>query len=117
MPTLNYGAALTHQGPLPGPPVGGGDALRPLLLFDQVLLVLAQHQAVLHLVAARDVVQVLQLLQDVVRQVHVRDALLGDAGQLRLLEIENLIQRVLRLVNVRGIRDAILEMNVSYFAG
>ena len=58
-----------------------------------------------------------ELLEQVVGDVHVGDALLGDAGQLRLLEIENLIQRVLRLVNVRGIRDAILEMNVSYFAG
>ena len=91
-PTLKYGAALSHQRPLPGAPVGCSDALRPLLLLDQVLLVLAEHQTVLHLVAARDVVQVLQLVQDVVRQVHVRDPLFGDAGQLRLLEIEDLVQ-------------------------
>ena len=91
--TLDDGAALPDQGPLPGLPVGRRDG--PLLLLDQVLLVLAEHEAVLHLIAARDVVQVLQLLQDVVREVHVRDPLLGDAGQLGLLEIKYFVQRVL----------------------
>ena len=91
-PTLKHGAALSHQRPLPGPPVGCSDALGPLLLLDQVLLVLTEHQAVLHLVAARDVVQVLQLVKDIVRQVHVRDPLLRNTGQIRLLEIKDLVQ-------------------------
>ena len=38
---------------------------------------------------------VVDLLQDVVREVHVRDPLLGDAGQLGLLEIKYFVQRVL----------------------
>ena len=45
--TLDDGAALPDQGPLPGLPVGRRHG--PLLLLDQVLLVLRQHQAVLNL--------------------------------------------------------------------
>lgn len=59
---------------------------RHLTLLDQVVLVLAHHQVVLHLVARGDAVaQVLELLQQVVGQVHVRDALFGYAGELRLV--------------------------------
>ena len=45
--TLYDGAALPDQGPLPRLPVGRRHG--PLLLLDQVLLVLRQHQAVLNL--------------------------------------------------------------------
>lgn len=59
---------------------------RHLALLDQVVLVLAHHQVVLHLVARGDAVaQVLELLQQVVGKVHVRDALLGYTGELRLV--------------------------------
>lgn len=49
----------------------------------QVVLELAEHQIVLHFVARGDAVaDVIQVVQQVVRQVHVGDALLGDARQL-----------------------------------
>ena len=79
---------LEHR-PLPGTPV----VVRTLGLLAEVLLVLAQHEAVLHLVAGGDVVQVLQVLhhEQVVRQVHVGDALFGIDGQLGLLEINDVV--------------------------
>ena len=61
-----------------------------LNLLDQVLLVLAEHQVVLHLVAGRDVVQEVQLLQQVVWDVHVGDALLTEVGQLLFGLLEEL---------------------------
>lgn len=52
----------------------------------QVVLELAEHQIVLHLVARRDAVaDVVQVVEQVVRQVHVRYALLGYARQLGLV--------------------------------
>ena len=76
--TLNNGTALSYERPFSGFSVGRDDGT--FLLLDQILFVLTQHQAVLNLVAAGDVVEVLQLLQDVVGQVHVRDTLLRNAG-------------------------------------
>ena len=72
---------------------GASVVVRTLGLLDEVLLVLAQHEAVLHLVAGGDVVQVLEILhhEQVVRQVHVGDAFLGVDGQLGLLEIDDVV--------------------------
>ena len=61
-----------------------------LNLLDQVLFILAEHQVVLHLVAGRDVVQEVQLLQQVVRNVHVGDPFLTEVGQLFLRLLEEL---------------------------
>ena len=69
---------MSYERPFSGFSVCQGDGT--LLLFDQVLLVFTQHQAVLHLVAAGDVVKVLELLQDVVRQVHVCNTFFRNAG-------------------------------------
>ena len=76
--TLNNGTALSYERPFSGFSVRQGDGT--FLLLDQVLLVLAQHQAVLDLVAAGDVVEVLELLQYVVRQIHVCNTFLRNAG-------------------------------------
>merc|ERR1711976_573556 len=49
---------------------------RSLDLFDEVLLILLEHQVVLHLVTARDVVQVFELVQELLWDIHVGDPLL-----------------------------------------
>lgn len=55
-------------------------------LGDQIVLKLAEHQVVLHLVARRNAIaDVVEVVEQVVRQVHVRDALFGDARQLGLV--------------------------------
>ena len=54
-----------------------------------------------HLVARRDPVHQLQLVKQVVGQVHVCDPLLRDAGQLRLLEVEYVVEGVVRGEHVR----------------
>ena len=77
---------MLEQGPFPPP--ARHWALRRLL--DEVLLVLAQHHAVLHLVARRDVVEKVELVdEEVVGQVHVGDALLlGEDARLGLAVLE-----------------------------
>lgn len=76
--TLNNGTALTHKRPFSGFSVCQGH--RALLLLDKILLVFAQHQAVLHFIAGCDVVKVLQLLQNIVGQIDVHNTLLRNAS-------------------------------------
>ena len=82
-------ASLLEQRPLPPSP--RDRALRRLL--DEVLLVLAQHHTILDLITGRDVVQKVELVdEEIVREVHVGNALLlgedADLG-LAILEVVN----------------------------
>ena len=112
-----HAAPLSHQAPLSSSlspdlkseikknyaacPVLCTHPLWSLDLLDQVLLVLAEHQVVLHLdhyednedgddddvlhlVARRDVVKEVKLLQQVVGDIHVSNPLLAEVGELLL---------------------------------